>query len=267
MDPRATANPRLESLAGHTLIPDDDPAEHFHQASNLYRRYRVGFEMTLTEDQRDEVLETTSAMPGKQYFYAPQVKLSPPAVLALDRSGAEPLVPATSNSVSEAALSTMLFQAYGEVSGDDGRPARTVPSAGRCLPLDVYVVCAAVDGVATGLYRYEPAEHALQFVSAEVTTEHLAAVTCDRTALAEAACVFVISSIFWRSRIVHGLRGYRMVWLEAGHAMQNLMQAGRVFGLRVTPVASFYDEELAALLRMDGVTEAPLYLASCRVPE
>ncbi|HEY1520793.1 MAG TPA: SagB/ThcOx family dehydrogenase [Solirubrobacteraceae bacterium] len=261
MDPRATANPRLESLAGHTLIPDDDPAEHFHQASNLYRRYRVGSEMTLTEAQRDELLEATSATPGKQYFYAPQVKLPAPA--RLDPSAAEPQVAATSNGVSEAALSTLLFEAYGEVTDDDGRAARTVPSAGRCMALDVYVVCAAVDGMAPGLYRYEPSQHTVQFVAAEVTTEDVAAATLDRTMVQQAACVFVVSSIFWRSRIVHGLRGYRMVWLEAGQAMQNLMRAGRALGLSVAPVASFYDEELAALLRMDGVTEAPLYLASC----
>ena len=53
-------------------------------------------------------------------------------------------------------------------------------------------------------------------------------------------------------------RAYRYLYLEAGAAAQCATLAAVGLGLAATVRAEFYDDELARLLQVDGVSEVPL---------
>jgi SagB-type dehydrogenase family enzyme len=66
--------------------------------------------------------------------------------------------------------------------------------------------------------------------------------------------------VFWRSRFKYGLRGYRFVLLEAGHAAQNALLAAAALALAAVPLGGFYDRRVDELIEADGVDESALYL-------
>ncbi len=53
---------------------------------------------------------------------------------------------------------------------------------------------------------------------------------------------------------------------EAGHAMQNINLACPESGLESCNIGGFFDQELAALLRIDIEVETPLYACALGVP-
>lgn len=69
-----------------------------------------------------------------------------------------------------------------------------------------------------------------------------------------------ITGMFWRTRFKYGVRGYRFVLLEAGHAMQNLCLAAAALDCPALPLGGFFDSEIDQVLGIDGLNEASLYL-------
>jgi SagB-type dehydrogenase family enzyme len=72
--------------------------------------------------------------------------------------------------------------------------------------------------------------------------------------------VIVLTAVFWRSRFKYGARAYRFALIEAGHVAQSLLLGAAALGLRTLPVGGFYDRSVDALIGIDGVHEAALYL-------
>ncbi|MCL2340729.1 MAG: nitroreductase family protein, partial [Proteobacteria bacterium] len=60
----------------------------------------------------------------------------------------------------------------------------------------------------------------------------------------------------------YGDRGLRYVFLDAGHICENLLLAAGAIGGGGCPVAAFFDEEVDAIVGIDGEEETALYLAS-----
>ncbi|MGC8835864.1 MAG: SagB/ThcOx family dehydrogenase [Infirmifilum sp.] len=99
-------------------------------------------------------------------------------------------------------LSRILFHLQGIRRGG----FRTVPSAGATYPLEVYVFSRNdLLPIKKGIYKYVPAKNALEAVDAEAEFEG-----------------FVIAAVTARTTSFYGLRGYRYVRQEIGHALQNL---------------------------------------------
>ena len=69
-----------------------------------------------------------------------------------------------------------------------------------------------------------------------------------------------LTGMFWRSRFKYGDRAYRFTLIEAGHVAQNLLLAAAALRLAAVPVGGFYDRAVDAVLGVDGIYEASLYL-------
>jgi len=120
----------------------------------------------------------------------------------------------------------------------DGR-FRTVPSAGATYPLELYVysrdVLLPLD---QGVYRYRPCSSALEPVRG----------------VGAAFEGFALSSVSERTTSFYGLRGYRYVRQEVGHALQNLYLSLASHGFSfATRLQSLKLEELVGETRVADV--------------
>lgn len=152
-------------------------------------------------------------------------------------------------------ISRLLWAAQGST----GSSRRTSPSAGATYPLEVYLVVGNIEGLATGIYRYQPNQHRLEAVSDADVLSDLPAAAFEQRWLERAAAVVVISAAFERTTARYGQRGERYVQMETGHAAQNLLLQAASIGLCATPVGAFNDNAVSRLLQLPE-RETPLYL-------
>lgn len=142
--------------------------------------------------------------------------------------------------------------ADGEVAAETGA-TRNAPSAGALYPLEVFLL----EG--ESLSRYEPGSHSLEPVSEGIDPENLVKAALGQSFISRAPAVFVIAADFERTRRRYGDRAERYVWMEAGHAAQNLLLEATALGLGSVPVGAFDDEGVARALGLpQGLS--PLYL-------
>jgi SagB-type dehydrogenase family enzyme len=236
----------------------DDPAELYHAASALTPT-QIARQLPGAVALRDDPgLRLTVACSTKRHPQAPAVAL-PDAELprvcigdALRRCGS---AVAADGPLGLAALAALLRAGGGLVDG----ARRAVPSAGGLYPCEVYVLAFAADGVAPGLYHYDPFRHVLELLRAGGLRAGFLAALPEPASGARCPAALVVSALFRRSRFAFGQRGYRNALLEAGHLVQNLLLAAAALDLAALPVGTFYDRQLAELLALDGVDEAPLY--------
>jgi SagB-type dehydrogenase family enzyme len=72
--------------------------------------------------------------------------------------------------------------------------------------------------------------------------------------------VFVLSAIFDRTRHKYGERGFRYVYIEAGHISQNIYLQAVSLGLGSVSVGAFLDDKVNQLIGVDGQKEAVICL-------
>ena len=77
--------------------------------------------------------------------------------------------------------------------------------------------------------------------------------------LSGASAVVVLAAVVERSLWKYEDRGYRYLLLEAGHVAQNLNLCATGLGLGCLNLGGFFDEDVAALLRLDDDHEVVLY--------
>jgi SagB-type dehydrogenase family enzyme len=163
-------------------------------------------------------------------------------------------------------LSQILFAAQG-ISGESyGQALRTAPSAGALYPFEVYGIVLNVEGLPDGIYHYRPADHALEAVKEGDFGGKIAQAGLGQEMLGEAGVTLALAAVFGRTRQKYGERGFRYVYMEAGHIAQNVLLEAASLGLGSVCVGAFYDEKVNALLGIDGREEAAVYLQPVGVP-
>jgi SagB-type dehydrogenase family enzyme len=207
----------------------------------------------------------------KSYPQAPVVRLPDPSAvggmglwdaLKKRRSGRA----YTNDPLTGGDLSQLLWAACGVSDRAGGFPFRTAPSAGALFPIETYVGAARVTGIAAGLYHFDARGHALSLLREGDLSGELARAALDQAMVGKAAAVFLFSAVFDRSAVKYLERAYRYVYLDAGHIVENLLVAATALGLSACPIAALFDEEVNAVLGIDGEDEGILYMASVGRP-
>lgn len=245
---------------------DPDISEIYHENSKFdaVTRERNGkSRMQLAEDGRRQFFEAVD--PDYQCYELIELPDAPPldatldAVLTDRRSRRE----FGENNVDEGELSALLSYACGKAgrhkqSRDD---SRTYPSGGALYPVEVYPLLFSVSGIEPGLYYYSVAHHGLRALSvgrpAIESVEEI--FLTEGFEVTDADLVLVFVGNFRRTKSKYGPRGYRFVLLEAGHVTQNVQLVAEALGLHSVPTGGFLDDELDALLGVDGKDEAAIY--------
>jgi SagB-type dehydrogenase family enzyme len=166
----------------------------------------------------------------------------------------------TSAPITLSQLSQLLFSAQGVTGSRGGQSTRTAPSAGALYPCEVYAVVARVKDLPQGLYHYAVREHALELVREGDFSGEISEAGLSQKSLEDAAVVIILTAVFDRARSKYGERGFRYVYMEAGHIAQNLCLEVASLGLGSVTVGAFADEEVNRLVGIDGAGEAAIYL-------
>jgi SagB-type dehydrogenase family enzyme len=153
--------------------------------------------------------------------------------------------------LSMAEVSQILWAAQGVT--EPGRGLRTAPSARGMFLVDVYLVAANVTDLPAGLYRYQPKGHELVKVAdgdkkAEL---HKAA---GQAAINGAPAVLIITGA--SDRVANNPS---MMYLEAGHAAQNIYLQAVSLKLGTVSMAGFKPEEVKRALSLSE-KEQPIYI-------
>lgn len=243
-------------------------AELFHENTKLRSHHRWGDEDPSGAGlDFGDVSSLTYVPPGR----VGRIALDDPASLPDEGVTLEQAIRArrsrrtfTGAPVTLAQLSKLLFLTYGITGATDpsGTPGRAAPSAGARYPLELFLVVRAVVGAPPGVYHYHPETHALELVDAGDATDALSYALFDQPFLRDAAFTLLVGAVFTRTLVKYDERGYRLLLLDAGHAVENLYLAASAMGLGVTGLGGFLDDKLNALVKLNGEDENVLYCAA-----
>ena len=142
---------------------------------------------------------------------------------------------------------------------------RTAPSAGALYPLELFVLVGRVEGLAVGVYQYEPQQHALRRVQDGDRRQQVASAAWEQMWLASAPAMIVIAAVYARTAVKYGPRASRYVHIEAGHAAENLFLQAQDLDLATAVVGAFDDPQVVRILGFSN-TIAPLLLMPVGMP-
>ncbi|HBV87569.1 MAG TPA: nitroreductase [Desulfosporosinus sp.] len=140
---------------------------------------------------------------------------------------------------------------------------RNVPSAGARHAFETYLLINNVDGVTPGLYRYLAIEHGLISVSSDKDIADKVTKAClNQTFIKSSAVTFIWIAVPYRMNWRYGERGYRYLFLDAGHVCQNLYISAESINYGACAIAAYSDDNLNQLLGLDGKEQFVIYLAT-----
>jgi SagB-type dehydrogenase family enzyme len=158
-------------------------------------------------------------------------------------------------------LSFLLWASTGLRRKQRGHEFRTAPSAGALYPIETYTVTNNVEGLEKGVYHYDVTAHALEELRLGNYGESLSHAALNQMVCMNAPATFVWSAVFERSKWKYRQRAYRYIYLDAGHIAQNLALAATSVGLGSCQIGAMFDEEVNAVIGVDGVNESAIYLS------
>ena len=136
---------------------------------------------------------------------------------------------------------------------------RTAPSAGALYPLEVYVVCGNVKDLSAGIYKYRSHKHELLRILEGDKRRELCNAALGQSCVKNAPIDIVFSGVFERTTGKYGQRGIRYVYMEAGHAAENLLLQAVSLNLGAVVIGAFSDRKVKKVMEMRG-KEEPLYI-------
>lgn len=167
-----------------------------------------------------------------------------------------------STALSMEELSFLLWATQG-ISGDSPL-RRTSPSGGARHPFETYLYIRAVESLEPGLYHYLPLSHQLIAMSCTEEFEFkLAQAACHQSFVSAGAVTFLWTVLPYRSEWRYDFLSHKVVAIDAGHLCQNLYLAGTAIGCGTCAIGAYSQEEMDALLGVDGEDEFVIYLAVC----
>ncbi len=140
---------------------------------------------------------------------------------------------------------------------------RTVPSAGARHAFESYLLVNNVQDLAPGIYRYLALTHRLVQVDISPgTSDRMVAACLGQEFVSTCAVAFIWVAVPYRMTWRYSDRGYRYLYIDAGHVAQNLYLSARSVDCGVCAIAAFSDDDMNQLLGLDGENQFVIYLAT-----
>jgi SagB-type dehydrogenase family enzyme len=140
---------------------------------------------------------------------------------------------------------------------------RTVPSAGARHALETYLLINRICGVDRGLYRFMAVDHMLREIDTDsMLTLRVTDACLGQSCVKTSAVTFIWVAVHYRMTWRYSDRGYRYLFIDAGHVCQNLYLSAEAIGCSVCAIGAFSDDDMNHLLRLDGDSQFVIYLAT-----
>jgi SagB-type dehydrogenase family enzyme len=151
-------------------------------------------------------------------------------------------------------LGQLLWAAQGVTSP---KGLRAAPSAGALYPLETYVVAAKVSGLPAGIYRYLPKEHGLVQVRPGDHRINLSVAALNEYRIREAPVSLAFAADFSRTTRKYGERGRQYVFMDEGHAAENVYLQAVALNLGTFMIGGLNDAAVARTLCLPS-SEQPI---------
>lgn len=140
---------------------------------------------------------------------------------------------------------------------------RTVPSAGSRHAFETYLLINNVDELEPGLYRYLALEHKLVKLEAPEDINTILTEAClKQPHVKNSAVTFFWAAVPLRMTWRYCQRGYRYMYLDAGHVCQNLYLLAESIRCGVCAIAAYDDDLVNQALGLDGEEQFAIYIAT-----
>ena len=139
---------------------------------------------------------------------------------------------------------------------------RFYPSAGSRYPIELYPIVLQCENISPGIYHYHLKTHSLEFLWTYPDLENRVFNNIKQPEFKTASVMFALTAVTSRSELKYGPRGYRYVYMEAGHVSQNFYLAAAGLNLGCCSVGGFLDDGIDRLLNIDGFIEHTLLMLS-----
>jgi SagB-type dehydrogenase family enzyme len=167
----------------------------------------------------------------------------------------------TGQPITREELSYMLWASCGIQRVERGHEFRTAPSAGALYPIETYVIVQTIGDLPSGCYHYSVKAHALEQLRLGQFGHEITQAALGQKMCLEAAAVLVWTAIFERSKWKYEQRAYRYIYLDAGHIGENLALAATSIGLGSCQIGALFDDEVNAIIGVDGTSESVVYMS------
>jgi len=166
----------------------------------------------------------------------------------------------TGELLDKAQLSYLLWASTGIQRREHGYEFRTAPSAGALYPTETYLVVNNMDDVPQGVYHYSIRDHGLDQIKAGTFRSDIVEAALGQGMCSDAPVVFIWTAVFERMKWKYRQRAYRYVYLDAGHIAENLALAAVSLGLGTCQIGALLDDEVNAIIDVDGSEESIIYM-------
>lgn len=140
---------------------------------------------------------------------------------------------------------------------------RNVPSAGARHAFETYVLINRVEDLKPGLYHYLPIENEIELIQEKDNlADDLALAFDEQSHIKDSATTFIWVASIKRMTWSYGERGYRYLFLDAGHVCQNVYLTAEEINCGVCAVAHFDDEKVNELLQLNTEEQFTVYAAT-----
>jgi SagB-type dehydrogenase family enzyme len=171
--------------------------------------------------------------------------------------------PITVDELSQLLGATFAVREWMDVGEMEWVALKSSPSGGARHSVEAYIVARRVDGLASGIYHYDPDLHALETLRADdpgAMHQVLASAMPTQPWFHDCAALVVMTSVFarmqWKYSHAHA---YRVVFLDAGHLGQTFLLTATSLGLAPFCTAAIDSGVLESQFEIDGISEAVLY--------
>lgn len=243
----------------------DSSEEIFHENTKWHRRTFFGPMLRIVSYLKNPLNVARGAAgytcyPAHEILSLPspqQVDAQLSVVLAKRRSARE-----FADSISLQDVSSLLWHSLAVKSERTSEVAvgvpilfRPYPSAGALNSIEIYAYLNNVVGIAPCIAHYDPISHHFRKLrSVKVNAFSKVAISQTGEGIVS-PLVLVVAMVPQRQTQKYGRRGYRHALLEVGHSSQNVCLIAEAIGLGSLVYSAYFDDELAAELGLDSVTE------------
>src|SRR5579859_1112106 len=139
---------------------------------------------------------------------------------------------------------------------------RAAACTGALYEIELYVVTGDIDGLAAGVYHFNPADVSLRLLRKGDYRGNLARAAALRPSVVHANTMILCTGTYWRNAWKYQARTYRHFGWDHGTLLANMLAVAAASGLPAEIVLGFVDAEVNRLLDLDTRREVSL----CLVP-